>query len=164
MIKTFENFDQLQSFVTRKGYVDTQALYDMSAKQYHLANRLSIERMTTFENYLKELLIGKDVVFDGWNVQGVDTPNIGEEKTFFIKVKNVHITKTGNNISAIYFIDDEDNVYRSRCSGTRIIDKEKEEEIRRKKEEIRLKNLEFDPYDEENWGEEYESKNYIQRQ
>lgn len=156
MIKTFENFDQLQSFVTRKGYVDTQALYDMSAKQYHLANRLSIERMTTFENYLKELLIGKDVVFDGWNVQGVDMPNIGEEKTFSIRVKNVHITKTGNNISAIYLIDDEDNVYYSRCSGIRIVDKEREKELK-------LKHLEEDPYGEEDW-EEYESKNYIQRQ
>jgi hypothetical protein len=117
----------------------------MSAKRHP---EYGVERTTTFENYLKRLLVGEDIVFYGWNAPRVDAFNIElEEKTFSIKVKNVHITKTGIHRSAIFFIDDEDNVYRSRCSGIRIVNREREEEYREKMKDV-------DPYGEEEWGDD----------
>jgi hypothetical protein len=163
MIKIFEQFkesDEIWSCVDGQGKVDTSTLYDMAGR-----GRGGKEKQIKFEYYLKTILVDQLCEFNGATVDELESLyNRNLMGKHVIKIKDVHVIKEGDRRSTIYFIDDKNNIYFAGCSDIKIVDenfaeikKKKDEELNRKREEIRLRHIHHDPYGEENWMEE----NYI---
>ena len=108
-----------------------------------------------FEYYMKAYLVGHEIEFKGIKVEYFDCHPFTRNNFNFIilriKVNDVHITKNGVKNSAIYLMDDKGDYYFCTCDDIKIIDSEK---MKKERENARLKHIEYDPYNEENWLEE----------